>query len=520
MPALRQEDVPGRDQLAVEHPRALRWLAALIALVPFLLLVWRFDFVCDDAFISFRFADNLARGEGLRFNLGEQPPVEGYSEFGWVLAIAAGIGLNIAPWVTARVLSVLAGALLVVLVTGAIARVAQGRRVATLGGALVVGTLVPLAVWSTSGMGTSAFLLAAFGLHVALFGARPRLAAATLAAVAVVLLRADGAYWVALSGTTGLVLGRSRPELRRAALSASAVAAAVFFAHMGWRYSVYGDWLPNTARVKVGLSGAAVARGSEYLAGFLAAFPGVLFAIVMGLVWGRRREAATAIALVGSLVYPLLVGGDFMCFGRFVLPALPLAALLFAGWLASLEERGSAFPASATAAVVALGLLPAYDLHAAPRALRAPLTVRHNAPVFRSEFGQWKAMKDNAARWEVLGKALKQHTRPEATIVTGGIGAVGYFSERFLYDQNGLITREVALGPLATDRRSPGHDKAVPPEFFLKDNPTFLRVELRHLSQPPPQGVVESGPGRDLVRALDPKDGFPEGYVLIGYRPR
>ncbi|MDA1266569.1 MAG: hypothetical protein O2816_15930, partial [Planctomycetota bacterium] len=150
----------------MEHPRALRWLAALIALVPFLLLVWRFDFVCDDAFISFRFADNLARGEGLRFNLGEQPPVEGYSEFGWVLAIAAGIGLNIAPWVTARVLSVLAGALLVVLVTGAIARVAQGRRVATLGGALVVGTLVPLAVWSTSGMGTSAFLLAAFGLHV------------------------------------------------------------------------------------------------------------------------------------------------------------------------------------------------------------------------------------------------------------------------------------------------------------------------------------------------------------------
>ena len=52
--------------------RSLRWYAAAIALVPFLALVWRFDFVCDDAYISYRYAFNLALGEGLR--LGEEPP--------------------------------------------------------------------------------------------------------------------------------------------------------------------------------------------------------------------------------------------------------------------------------------------------------------------------------------------------------------------------------------------------------------------------------------------------------------
>ena len=42
-----------------------------------------FDFVNDDAFISFRYADNLVRHGALVFNPGER--VEGYTNFLWVL---------------------------------------------------------------------------------------------------------------------------------------------------------------------------------------------------------------------------------------------------------------------------------------------------------------------------------------------------------------------------------------------------------------------------------------------------
>ena len=41
----------------------------------------------DDAFISFRYSQNLARGEGLVFNPGER--IEGYSNLAWVLLGAA-----------------------------------------------------------------------------------------------------------------------------------------------------------------------------------------------------------------------------------------------------------------------------------------------------------------------------------------------------------------------------------------------------------------------------------------------
>src|SRR5262249_43827913 len=46
----------------------------------------------DDAFISFRYALNLARGQGLVFNPGER--VEGYTNFLWTVLLAAGARLR------------------------------------------------------------------------------------------------------------------------------------------------------------------------------------------------------------------------------------------------------------------------------------------------------------------------------------------------------------------------------------------------------------------------------------------
>ena len=61
----------------------LPWLVALAWLAS---AAW---FLCDEAFISFRYARNLVEGHGLVFNPGER--VEGYANFPWVLELAA-------PW--------------------------------------------------------------------------------------------------------------------------------------------------------------------------------------------------------------------------------------------------------------------------------------------------------------------------------------------------------------------------------------------------------------------------------------
>ena len=79
-----------------------------------------------------------------------------------------------------------------------------------------------------------------------------------------------------------------------------------------------------------------------------------------------------------------------------------------------------------------------------------------------------------------MGRALREHAAPGDSIVYGAVGAIGYFSRLRVFDRNGLVTREVALRPAPDELRSPGHDKNVPPEFFLREGhrPTWLGVAL------------------------------------------
>jgi len=76
-------------------------LAAAYGLYHAIALAW----LCDDAFISFRYAQNLVSGHGLVFNVGER--VEGYTNFLWTLLIAGGLSTGFSAEGTAQVLGVM-----------------------------------------------------------------------------------------------------------------------------------------------------------------------------------------------------------------------------------------------------------------------------------------------------------------------------------------------------------------------------------------------------------------------------
>src|SRR5204863_10164001 len=72
-------------------------VVAAVLLVPHALM---FDFVNDDAYISFRYARNLAEHGQLVFNVGER--VEGFTNFLWTVLLAGGIKLGLSPVLTSR----------------------------------------------------------------------------------------------------------------------------------------------------------------------------------------------------------------------------------------------------------------------------------------------------------------------------------------------------------------------------------------------------------------------------------
>ena len=508
-------------------------LALAAALVPFALLVLRFDFVCDDAFITFRYSRNLAEGVGLVYNPPAlEAPVEGYSEFLWAHLMALGMGAGVEPEVLSRALSVASGLLLVVVLVLHLARRFGDAPGALVGAALLLGTAPPLAVWSTGGMATMPTAMLAvvlfLGVHAPLRGGwAARGAALGAASAALALMRADAALLVALILGPAIVvgLGRREPHLWRPAALGALLGAAAFLAHVAWRSSVYGDWVPNTARVKLGFSAAAVERGLDYVVSAWLSMPGLGLMTVGALAgaWlararlGAAEAAGVAALVIGGTAYAVSSGGDFMCFARFLVPVVPFTVLGSAGVLAWVERRSRGGAAAAAALTAALSASAAFDVHAVPESARLAFHFRHNQTLMgvepsASELQQWRNMSDRAAYWAAVGRSLARHAPPGSSLVYGAVGAIGYHSGLFIHDRNGLVTREVAMRPPHAQLRSPGHDKVVPAEFFLRYDPTFLDAGLCAADAFPPRAK-----GGARLEVLGP--GEVPGSVLWVQRP-
>lgn len=207
------------------------------------------DWGNDDAYISYRYAENLARGQGLVFNRGER--VEGYSNFLYVLAMTP------AFWLTSRdgvyFFSVL---LNFILTTGALwvftryVRKKLGERSA-LAGALLLALCLPLWVIVASGLETCLVLLITLAVWVTTERVAddptPRHLAELCGLIVLSLLaRVDGFL---VPGIVVLYL-----LLKRRVRPAMVCAFTMVVAQGGfelWRWGYYRALLPTTYYVKV-----------------------------------------------------------------------------------------------------------------------------------------------------------------------------------------------------------------------------------------------------------------------------
>ena len=507
------------------------WIAALAGLAGYVALAHHFAFTCDDAYITFRYAKNLALGNGLIFNPGESPPVEGYSNFLWTVALALCHALGAtggALPVAANVLTALSGAALLLLVV----RLAQSRLGldvrGTLATALFVGTLAPFGLWATGGLETMPFALALFATYERLLGdpERPRGVQAGLCAAAAGLLRADGALWVAvvlgLAGLGWLAEASQRsaardPDRRRAARGRRGRA------HLLWRHSYYGDWMPNTARVKAGSSSLRLERGLNYAVTFLLTVPAFAVLPIGALAARRRTEPALALqsvaVVVFALAYAVYVGGDFMPMGRFLLPAVPFVALQLAIVVRALSERrapgrhGRGGRAGRRGPRAGRRLPPVAPGRPGPLPLPLELGARANG------VHQWRLQRNQSFEWVWTGRALALHTSAGESLVRGPIGAVGYYTDLFIHDLNGLVSRAVAERDAPLVRASPGHDKHVEHEFFFPERPTYMGatvIDRRVPALAPLSEKVKRLMSEGKIRLerypLPPRKGFPAGH--------
>jgi len=440
--------------------------SALLACVVVHALRWWF--VCDDAYISFRYAKHVASGAGLVFNLGENPPVEGYTNLLWTVWSAVGLVLGLSPMWLAPLTSLGCAALLTLGSARLAARLGQLTPWQVFAAGACMATLPTLGVWSSGGLETMACATAVFFVAERLVydAERPRVLAASVCAALATGLRADGVVFVGMALCGALLL---RPSLRAAVVRTGCAALLAVGVWMAVRFLVHEHWLPLTAQAKTGWALWRWERGAFYAGSMLLAMPALVVLVLAPLIVQReyRRLASVGtLAVLAMLGWSVLVGGDFMAYGRFLAPALGFVTLA----AAALAQRHVWLPLS----LCGLSLLPAFGVEWTPQAWRQALHFRWNEPLAKSESDMWLGMKTRADEWLALGRAMATRTEPGQSIVLGGIGAIGYATELTIFDQYGLVSPSVVRAGLPPQPASPGHDRRVDAEFFFPERPTFL----------------------------------------------
>jgi hypothetical protein len=451
--------------------RARTSIVAVLACAVFLCLALRFrDHKVDDAFISFRYASNLAAGHGFVFNPGER--VEGYTNFLWVVLLAGGVKLGIKPETLSLLLGVAAAAGLIVVVARASFKLGLGNATVWVAPALLAGSPA-LAVWATGGLETTfyAFLLTLGVCRLAeeVEAGAPRIATAVVFGLAS-LTRPEGALFGGGMSAVLLVQFARTREGRLAWARWSGVFLAIVLSYFFWRFSYYRYLLPNTFYAKVDVGGSQVGRGLRYFSAFGAAIGYWLLLPLVGLASMRRKALAiVAAAVAAQLAFVVFVGGDGLPMYRFFVPMLGLLFLLVAWGTETLLTR---IEASKTMRTIAATLLVLACVYSARGGFAG------------AQYLYVKQDEAEVAAWTEIGRWLHDNAHPQDSIGVVPAGAIPYYSELLALDMLGLNDVTIAHTPISMGNGQAGHEK-YNTAYVLKRAPTYLLLGTYRLYPAP-----------------------------------
>ncbi len=327
---------------------------------------WRFWFLCDDAYIAFRYVSNSIAGEGYVWNPAPFRPVEGYTSLAQVVLLDLTWRLTgVEPPDAANGWSLLwsLGSLGVIAVM--VERLELSRRLAGWRtGWLVLVLAATLTnrtwlAWTSSGLETALWTLVLLG-WVALgmdVDDRRRLGGWIAVAAVMPLVRPDGLLFLGATVVTAPVValrsGRGRQDL------VLGLPLVVPVAHLLWRMGTYGAWLPNTFAAKV--SEPWPEMGARYLTSFVVEYglwlwmPLAAVGLVVSIGRWRLGAVVTWSALVAHCAYYLVaVGGDhFEC--RLMVHWVPLVWLSIP-WLLDQLRLPAALACGVAVVVLLVGL--------------------------------------------------------------------------------------------------------------------------------------------------------------------
>jgi len=457
---------------SVNNPKGTFW-QWLLPCVGGILLALHFG-VCtqDDAFISFRYAENWANGLGWVFNAEEY--VEGFSNplwtalFGivflldgdpvqWSLLFGYGsIGLLV--YSTHHLLSTLkvsqvwmwAGTVLVALDPSMVLEAVQGLE------SVFYAGLIPLMISVSIRERASC---------------KPHIKSLILALI-LCLTRPEAPLFV---GLLYIGLWFNDKNWKRSFVPLTGVGLFLAGLTIG-RLLYFGDPLPNTFYAKVG--GWAGSRGLLYCWLHVKHHPVLWIGLFASIRFVKEHNIRLLLLiLLPYLFYIVYIGGDFKPTSRFLLPA---GGLMVALTMCSIQRLPSHFGKLTILSMICLSGFGRLSLM--PQA------------------NEWAEIRrSNLLARKVVGDWLARYTPPNTILAMHSIGVVPFYAQRHTIDMWGLTDRTIAKTPASSfGAGMAGHEKT---------NPTYV------FSNNPDIYLPEDGFFQPTKKMQKTEPGFPEDFT-------
>lgn len=417
-------------------------LFALLSVAGLLLFNYFYHsgYAVDDAYISFRYLDNLLNGAGLVFNVDER--VEGYTNLLWILLLIPLRLLGLSPETAALMLNIFCTVLLFLGVYHAARHLSDGKTQAGWIAVILLAGFGSLAFWIGAGLETVCVTTLIAGANYLVIKRRGISTLSGLLFGAAAITRPDAVIFAAVAFLVYLPYGSG---FKSRYLYDYARVVLVFLvlpvAQLGFRWIYYGELLPNTYFAKIHPDaelmwrfGFAYFKRFEYAGGILL----TLLPVIGLLIAAYRDKARLALLLFGQSVlfvlYVIKVGGDYMLYFRFFIPIVPGLAVLSA---VALWQLGQHLPyASMTTTLLALGI----GMGATLMLLKAD-DVRY-APGIRN------GHEDNALLADWLGNNFP----PNTVLALNHVGVIPYRTGMPVIDMLGLNDHHIARAKVARMR--------------------------------------------------------------------
>ncbi|MCO6450696.1 MAG: hypothetical protein J5I90_07880 [Caldilineales bacterium] len=427
------------------RPAVNRWLPALPLLVAALLALALRNLAVDDAFVTYRYAANLARGLGFVYNPGEQVLSTTAPFYGLLLALPVWLG-----WRLPLVSNALGG---LAIGSGGLALALIGRSYGWPGAGLLGGlfyVLMPL-LWLALGMETALFLALVLAAFAADANSRSGWAGVFLGLA--VITRYDAALAAAI-----LFLWRWLQDRRpswRMILAAGLVAAPVLL----YLTLTFGSPLPVTLSAKQSQTDLGVTgffAGTSYVQGlgvllrgwwaqtWLYVLPVAAMALGLAVAVWRERWALPLViwAILHAFAYQALSVAPYFWYYA---PLIPAAAVTMGvGVWAAFNWAGQRFrlgKSGRSAILIVLTLLVSLPLVLSLTGIFRALSASLPDPSTALSKVLPEAKTES---YRQAGVWLAANTPPDASVGVTEVGVMGFFSQRPMVDFLGLIQPDAA----------------------------------------------------------------------------